>query len=130
MSTRRFTISIGTQRAVAELLDETSPHTCGLLWDSFPLRSVVNHAKIAGAEFFCFVPIRAELESPVVAQECGNIGYYPLRQTLCVFYEDMPGAGQVTPVARVVENLRGIIDEGRNAWRRQGGPIVFEGLTA
>ncbi|WP_432826513.1 cyclophilin-like fold protein [Dactylosporangium sp. CA-092794] len=127
--TRRFTIRIGSQTAVAELLDDVSPRTCGRLADALPLTSRVNHAKVAGEEFFCFVPFHEELESPVVAQQSGNIGYYPLRQTLCVFYADMPGAGQVTPVARVVDNLEGIIAEGRAAWLRQGGTIHFSGLT-
>jgi len=127
--TRRFTIRIGSQTAVAELLDDVSPRTCQRLAAAMPLTSRVNHAKVAGREFFCFVPFHEELESPVVAQSRGNIGYYPLRQTLCVFYEDMPGAGQVTPVARVVENLDGIVAEGLEAWRRQGAAISFEGLT-
>ncbi|MFY1634882.1 cyclophilin-like fold protein [Solwaraspora sp. WMMB335] len=127
--TRRFTIRIGAETAVAELLDDESPRTCRRLAEAMPLVSQVNHAKVAGAEFFCYVPFHEELESPVVAQTCGNIGYYPLRQTLCVFYEDMPGAGQVTPVARIVQNIEGIISEGRRAWQRQGGVISFDGLT-
>jgi len=127
--TRRFTIRIGSRTAVAELLDDVSPRTCRQLAAAMPLTSRVNHAKVAGRELFCFVPFQEELESPVVAQRAGNIGYYPLRQTICVFYEDMPGAGEVTPLARVVENLDGIVAAGLDAWQRQGATISFEGLT-
>lgn len=121
----RIEMALGDAVAEVELYQDKCSRTVEAFMSLLPFGSTVNHAKVAGAEFFCFVPMVEELESPVVKQATGNLGYYPLRQTLCVFYEDMPGAGQVTPLGRIVTNLDAVIREGLKAWQQQGAEVRF-----
>jgi hypothetical protein len=123
---RTFTIRLGREVATAILLEDRAPETCAAFWAALPLQATINHAKHAGPEFFFIVPLMLDMESPVVAQEAGNLGYYPLRQTVCVFYGDTPGVGAVTPFAKIVTNLEGIAREGRRSWDKQGERVVVE----
>jgi hypothetical protein len=122
---RKIEIKVGEQTAVAELMEDKAPKTCAALWDLLPFRGTLIHAKMAGGEFFFKVPAFLELENPTKKQEAGNIAYWNVGQSICVFYESLPGVGHVNTFARITENLTGIQEEGRKGWKKQGAPIEF-----
>ena len=53
-----------------------------------PCESFSVHAKFAGEELIVMVPFFSEPENEIFAVEPGDIGYYPGRQTICIFYGD------------------------------------------
>ncbi len=51
------------------------------------------------------VPFYAEPENEILDVSPGDIGYYPGRQTICIFYGDTQPFGYVSVFARIVEQL-------------------------
>src|SRR5436309_7436530 len=97
-----FELLINGQRIRAELLDREAPGICRAFRACLPLETFVVHAKFAGDELIAMVPFFSDLENQVASVAPGDIGYYPTRQTLCLFYgETMPFAS-VSLFARVV----------------------------
>jgi hypothetical protein len=119
-------LTFGDEVIVAALSDSDAPRTTEAFWQLLPLESRVSHAKVAGPELMFTTPLHEEIEAPIKEQSNGNICYYPLRQTVCVFYGDLPGAGYVTPLATVVENLEGLARAGAAAWQEQGASVLIE----
>ena len=72
------------------------------------LDSTMVHAKFAGDETIVMVPFFAEQENGKTDVVAGDIGYYPGRQTLCLFYGRTTPFGEVSYVARVRSNLDGL----------------------
>lgn len=118
--TKRFSISIGEAHAVAELLEEDAPGISRHLWDNLPMDSFGVHAKFAGQELIVMVPFYAEPENEILNVHPGDIGYYPGRQTICLFYGDTTPFGYVSVFARIVDSL----DELQPA----GEQVLNEGL--
>jgi hypothetical protein len=102
---RRFVINVGGTRAVAELLEQDAPVLSQRMWENLPLESFSVHAKFAGHELIVMVPFYAEPENEVLNVQPGDIGYYPGRQTICIFYGDTTPFGYVSVFARIVEGL-------------------------
>jgi hypothetical protein len=102
---RRFILNIGEARAVAELLEQEAPEITRRFWESLPMDSFGVHAKFAGQELIVMVPFYAEPENEILDVRPGDIGYYPGRQTICIFYGDTTPFGYVSVFARVVERL-------------------------
>src|SRR5262249_10301392 len=93
----------------------------------------------AGDELIVMVPFVAAAENEVGSVAPGDIGYYPSRQTLCLFYGEITPFASVTRFARVLpEDLPAARAVGRDvlaagvgwvqiaagAQRRRGGPRV------
>jgi hypothetical protein len=102
---RRFILNIGGTKAVAELLEREAPEITRRFWDSLPVDGFGVHAKFAGQELIVMVPFYAEPENEILDVQPGDIGYYPGRQTICIFYGDTTPFGYVSVFARVVERL-------------------------
>jgi hypothetical protein len=102
---RRFVIDIGGTSVVAELLEEEAPTLAGRMWEHLPLESFSVHAKFAGQEMIVMVPFYSEPENEILDVKPGDIGYYPGRQTICIFYGDTTPFGNVSVFARIVERL-------------------------
>ena len=85
---RSIEIVSGNQRVVARLLDREAPNVAGKFVDAMPCESFSVHAKFAGEELIVMVPFFCEPENEIFAVEPGDIGYYPGRQTICIFYGD------------------------------------------
>jgi len=121
MMPREIVIELGSEKAVARLLDDKAPKTCDLIWNNLPLESQAFHAKIAGTEIFFMVPLfQDEQENTTVEQEAGNICFWSTRQMIPIFYDKVPGLGPTTVWAKITENLKGIQREGRKIWMREG----------
>ncbi|MDA1188763.1 MAG: cyclophilin-like fold protein, partial [Chloroflexi bacterium] len=97
-----FEMKVGNTTVRAELLTKEAPKICRAFQRSLPVKSFGVNAKFAGDETIAMLPFYADHENLVGSVSPGDIGYYPTRQTLCVFYgKIMPFAG-VTLFARVV----------------------------
>lgn len=121
---REIEFQIGDEIAVAALMDDKAPKTCDAIWEALPCRGTAVHAKIAGAEFFFKVPIFLDyLENPTKEQQEGNIAYWETGQSICVFYDNVPGVGYANTFARIKKNLAGIKKEGMKCWKKQGTPV-------
>jgi hypothetical protein len=102
---KHFGISIGGTRVVAELLEDEAPTISQQLWDCLPCESFSVHAKFAGHELIIMLPFYAGPENEILDVKPGDIGFYPGRQTICIFYGDTTPFGYVSVFARIVENL-------------------------
>lgn len=102
---RRFAIQVGEALAVAELLDNDAPNICRAFWDSLPVNGFTMNAKFAGQELIVMLPFFAEPENEILDVVAGDIGYYPGRQTACIFYGETMPFGKVSVYAKVVEGL-------------------------
>ena len=102
---RSFEILSGNQRVVAQLLDREAPNVARAFTDHLPCESFSVHAKFAGEELIVMVPFFSEPENEIFAVEPGDIGYYPGRQTICIFYGDTEPFGHVSVFAKVTEGL-------------------------
>lgn len=102
---KRFVINVGGTRAVAELLEREAPTLSHCIWENLPVESFSVHAKFAGREMIVMVPFYAEAENEILDVQPGDIGYYPGRQTICIFYGDTQPFGYVSVFARIVERL-------------------------
>ena len=120
---REIEIQVGGQTAIAELMEDVAPKTCEAVWNVLPCKGTLVHAKIAGGEFFFKVPAFIDLENPTKQQQAGNVAYWDAGQSVCLFYEALPGVGHVNTFARITQNLEGIAREGKKGWEQQGAPI-------
>ena len=100
----------------ADLLEDDAPRICGYIRSVLPLDSTMVHAKFAGEETIVMVPFFAEQEN----------GYYPGRQTLCLFYGETKPFGEVSYVARVRSNLEGLARCGRRLLETGHLPVRME----
>lgn len=102
--TKYFEMKVGNSTVRAELLTKEAPKLSRAFQRALPLNSFGVNAKFAGDETIIMLPFYADHENQVSSVSPGDIGYYPTRQTLCVFYGTiMPFAG-VSLVAKVVPN--------------------------
>ncbi len=120
---KELKIRVGGEVAKMVLLLDEAPETCKKILASLPLRGNLIHAKIAGKEFFFKAPFFCDLENQVKEQEAGNIGYYDGANSICVFYDHVPGLGTLNLFAKITENLIGIQKEGEKGWKKQGAEI-------
>jgi hypothetical protein len=102
---KRFVVNVGGTGAIAELLEQEAPALSGCMWKNLPIDSFGVHAKFAGQEIIVMVPFYAEPENEILNVQPGDIGYYPGRQTICIFYGDTTPFGYVSVFARIVEQL-------------------------
>ena len=123
---RSFEIVSGNQRVVASLLDREAPNVARAFTDHLPCESFSVHAKFAGEELIVMVPFFSEPENEIFAVQPGDIGYYPGRQTLCLFYGETQPFGEVSYVARVRSNLDGLARCGRKILETGSLPVRME----
>ncbi len=102
---KEFSIEIDGTRLTAELLEQEAPRLAQRFWDCLPTVSFGVHAKFAGQEMIVMVPFFAEPEHEILEVKPGDIGYYPGRQTICIFYGDTMPFGQVSVFARLTGPL-------------------------
>jgi hypothetical protein len=110
----------------AELLEDDAPRICGYLRSILPMDGTMVHAKFAGEETIVMVPFFAEQENPKLEVVAGDIGYYPGRQTICLFYGQTKPFGEVSYFAHVRSNLEGLARCGRRLLEVGHVPIRLE----
>ena len=92
----------------ADLLEDDAPRLCGYIRSVLPLDSTMVHAKFAGEETIVMVPFFAEQENGKTDVVAGDIGYYPGRQTLCLFYGETQPFGEVSTSPACAPTWRGL----------------------
>jgi hypothetical protein len=110
----------------AELLEDDAPRICAYLRAILPMDGTMVHAKFAGEETIVMVPFFAEQENPKLNVVAGDIGYYPGRQTICLFYGETKPFGEVSYFARVQSNLDGLARCGRRLLQVGHLPVRLE----
>jgi hypothetical protein len=110
-----------------DLLEEEAPRICTYLRSVLPMDGTMVHAKFAGEETIIMVPFFAEQENPKLDVAAGDVGYYPGRQTICLFYGQTKPFGEVSYFARVRTNLDGLARLGRRALERGHLAVRLEG---
>jgi hypothetical protein len=95
----------GTATIRAQLQEEQAPRLCRKVLEHLPTRSFAVHAKFAGEELIAMVPFYAEPENEILEVKRGDIGYYPGRQTFCIFYGKVVPFGKVSVFASVTDSL-------------------------
>jgi hypothetical protein len=110
---RSFEIVSGNERVVATLLEREAPNVSREFAEHLPCESFSVHAKFAGDELIVMVPFFCEPENEIFDVQPGDIGYYPGRQTICIFYGDTEPFGFVSVFAKVSEGLDTIRSWGR-----------------
>jgi len=105
------------------LLTDKAPGLCREFEALLPLESFLTHAKFAGNELFFMIPWLWPAENPVSAVTAGDVGYYPDRQTVCIFYGQIVPFGEVGVFARVVDGLTHLKAAGPGIWRSGRMPI-------
>ncbi len=100
---RAFEIVVGNERVVCDLLEDRAPRVTAAFLRSLPVDSFSVHAKFAGDELILMVPFFADPENEIFWVRPGDVGYYPGRQTICLFYGPTEPFGQVSLFARARE---------------------------
>jgi len=121
-----FRIICGGEVVEAELLEDDAPRICAYLRSILPLDGTMVHAKFAGEETIVMVPFFAEQENPKLDVLAGDIGYYPGRQTICLFYGQTKPFGEVSHFAYVRSNLEGLARCGRSVLEVGHMPVRLE----
>ena len=120
-------LKVGNEVATMILLEDKAPNTCKKLLECLPIKSQLIHAKFAGPEFMVKVPFFSDMENPATRQDPGNVCLNDPSQTMCVFYEAVPGMGPCTLFAKIIGSLEGIQKEGQKAWKKGGAPVeIYE----
>ena len=109
-----FTIE-GIGEARGEFFRFAAPRTADALIKRLPIQ---GRAVIYGEEVYFQVPVKAPGENPRSSVEVGTIGYWPMGDSVCVFF------GPTKPYSPV--NLLGRITEGLELFRkvRQGSLVT------
>ncbi len=118
---RHFTMNFGGDEVVAELLENEAPNVTRAFAGSLPTKVFTTHAKFAGDELIVMVPFYCNPENEILNVKPGDIGFYPGRQTICIFYGDTKPFGHVSVFARVVKGLGKLKPVGRKVLR--SGPV-------
>jgi hypothetical protein len=109
-----------------DLLEDEAPRICRYMRAVLPLDGTMVHAKFAGEETIVMVPFFADQENPKLNVVPGDIGYYPGRQTICLFYGETKPFGEVSYFARVSSNLDGLARCGRKLLEVGHLPVRLE----
>jgi hypothetical protein len=124
-----FRLICGDEVVEAELLDADAPEICAAMRSALPMDGTMVHAKFAGEETIVMVPFFAEQQNPKLDVVAGDIGYYPGRQTICLFYGETAPFGEVSYFARVRSNLEGLARCGRELLEVGHLPVRLEATS-
>jgi hypothetical protein len=105
MKSNGFSLEILGKRIKASFFEEKAPGICGKMEACLPLKSVALHAKFAGQELIVMVPFYSEPENEILNVASGDVGYYPGRQTICIFYGNTVPFGKVSVFAKIEGGL-------------------------
>jgi hypothetical protein len=83
----KIKIELGDDVFVAELTNKFSPKTFEKIVEALPIEA---KAKTWGDELYFDVPVVMEEENALGFVSKGDIGYWPVGRTLCIFYVKTP----------------------------------------
>jgi hypothetical protein len=113
----------GKQKAVIELCEDSAPRTVQKVSRLLPITVPLCHAKFAGDELMFMIPAVIEPEFFKPSIETGDVLYYPIQQTICLFFGD-----HIVPFGQGPFNAIGKIAEGSTDLEQLAELIVQEGF--
>jgi hypothetical protein len=113
----------GKQKAVIELFEDSAPRTVQKVSRLLPITVPLCHAKFAGDELMFMIPAVIEPEFFKPSIERGDVLYYPIQQTICLFFGD-----HIVPFGQGPFNAIGKIAEGTADLAQLAELIVREGF--
>ncbi|MBN2441565.1 MAG: DUF3830 family protein [Spirochaetales bacterium] len=119
-------ITIGNEIVKAKFLDKEAPNVCNVIREHCPLEGKLNHAKICNNEVFFQVPFFMDEKENFKLPEVGEIGFWNVRQTICIWYDDMKPLGPTICFAKITDNIEGFQKEAEKNWEKQGTSIKLE----
>lgn len=111
--TQCFSMMIDGRTVVAELLEKKAPNVVRAFVGALPCETFSVHAKFAGEELIVMLPFYCDAENEILNVKPGDIGFYPGRQTACIFYGETRPFGKVSVFAKIVEGLEYLRPAGR-----------------
>lgn len=111
--TQRFSMTINGRTVVAELLEKKAPNVVRAFAHALPCETFSVHAKFAGEELIVMLPFYCDAENEILNVKPGDIGFYPGRQTACIFYGETRPFGKVSVFAKIVAGLEHLKPAGR-----------------
>jgi hypothetical protein len=81
-------IRSGKLKALIELFEDRAPKTTQKILGLLPITVPLCHAKFAGDELMFMIPAVIEPEFFKPSIEPGDVLYYPIQQTICLFFGD------------------------------------------
>jgi hypothetical protein len=124
---KNLKITINGEQIRAKLMYETAPELVDVFVKHLPIEGKANHAKICDNEFFIQAPFfKDEKENPIPPVP-GDIGFFPVRQTICLWYDETEPLGPSTIIAKVFpEDLSKCAAVASKIWKEQGATIKYE----
>ena len=122
----KMKITIGNVVAKAELLEKEAPTICARMTSAMPIEGMLTSAKIVDNEMTFSVPFfidEIENSHPTVS---GDIAFWNVLQTICLFYGDHNPLGPVCVWAKFSENQEGFKKEADKVFANQGTRIRLE----
>ena len=120
-----LTIEVNRETYRARLLEDKAPRTCAMLKERLPFVSRLSHAKICDFEITAQVPFFIDLEENMVIPWAGSFGFWRLRPTICMWYDDMTPLGPTNHFAQVTDDLERFQTMARKVWSEPGGLVKF-----
>jgi len=105
---KRAALQVGPYQAIIELFEDRAPRTVSKIWQLLPLEVPLSHAKFAGDELMFMIPRVLEPEWFKQTIEPADVFYYPVQQTVCLFFGQkiLPfGAGPFNAIGRISDGL-------------------------
>jgi len=125
---KKLKITIGDVEVKAKLLTEKAPNTIKIFESvEKDLVGKLNHAKVCDNELFFQSPVFIDEKENPVYPVAGDIGYWTVRQTICIWYGKMKPLGPTNLFAQIEPgDLPKFAAEAKKVWNKQGALIKFE----
>lgn len=121
--TMKAQLRIGKQKATIELFENRAPRTAQKIRHLLPIAVPLCHAKFAGDELMFMIPAVMEPEFLKASIEPRDVLYYPIQQTICLFFGE-----HIVPFGEGPFNVIGKIVDGVADLRRLAELIAREGF--
>lgn len=123
-SVKILEITIGDVIVEAELFEDKAPLISNKIIESSPLEGRLNHAKVCDNEVFFMSNFYQDIMENVKLPESGDIGYWAVRQTICIWFDETIPLGPSIVFAKIFpEDLAKFSEEARKVWKNPGTPI-------
>lgn len=125
---KELKLTVNGKEFYADVFEDKAPKIIAALEALGKFDSRLISAKICNEEICYFTDaFLDEYENPVYDQEPGNIGFYPKRQSICIFYGDLDAVGYVNVFAKIkADQLPDFYKEAKTVWKKQGAVITTE----
>jgi hypothetical protein len=125
---KELKLTLNGKEFYADVFEDKAPKIVAALEALGKFDSPLISAKICNEEIYYFTDaFLDEFENPQYDQEPGNIGFFPKRQCICIFYGDLDAVGYCNVFAKIkATDLPGFYKEAKTVWQNQGAVITTE----